>query len=189
LFFGWLRDVQACLVCSEVGRVPLAQQRPPDGGCQPCRSSPGGLARGSLLVLLGAGDLLDDQLIGMAAGERGQRQVGYVGIYTRAPTGGNRGASRPGGRGLVARLVGQQMDVVPPAAGCFAVPDPDEVDTAELAHTPSMPPLRRHHQPQPPSHRRTLQRQNTPQITGQLLGSVQQRNEVVGVGQSVGTDG
>ena len=80
LFFGWLRDVQACLVCSEVGRVPLAQQRPPDGGCQPCRSSPGGLARGSLLVLLGAGDLLDDQLIGMAAGERGQRQVGYVGI-------------------------------------------------------------------------------------------------------------
>ncbi|MDT5184694.1 MAG: hypothetical protein QOI29_2852 [Mycobacterium sp.] len=33
--FGWVRDVQAVsLSCSGVGRVLLAQQRPPDGGCR-----------------------------------------------------------------------------------------------------------------------------------------------------------
>ncbi len=31
--FGRFRDVQGCLVCSGVGRVPRVQQRPP-GGCQ-----------------------------------------------------------------------------------------------------------------------------------------------------------
>jgi hypothetical protein len=33
IVFGWFHDVQArSLVCSEVGRVLLAQQRPPGGG-------------------------------------------------------------------------------------------------------------------------------------------------------------
>ena len=73
-------------------------------------------------------DLLDNQLLGMPGGEGGQRQVGHVGIHTRAPTGGDLGATRPGGRGLVAGLMGQQMGVVAPAAGCFAVPDPHQVD-------------------------------------------------------------
>jgi len=33
--FGWVRDVQVVVLsCSEVGRVLLAQQRSPGGGCR-----------------------------------------------------------------------------------------------------------------------------------------------------------
>ncbi len=91
---------------------------------------PGALCRvlGGLLLFGSAGDLLNDQLIGMPVWKRGQRQVGHVGIHPSAPVRGDLGAAELGGRGLVAGLMGQQMGVIPPAAGRFAITHPHQVD-------------------------------------------------------------
>jgi transposase len=82
----------------------------------------------SLLLLAGAADLVDHQMLRMIGGEGGQRQIGDIGIQPRPPAGGDLGASRPRRGGLVAGLVGQQMRVIAPAPGCFAVAHPHQID-------------------------------------------------------------
>ena len=72
---------------------PLPGPRPVSG---PCRGD---------LLLVGAGDLVDDQLLGMVVGKRGNCQVGCVGIDPGAPLGGDLGATRPGNRGLIPALM------------------------------------------------------------------------------------
>ena len=89
---------------------------------------PFGRPRRSLLLGGVTGDLLDSQLLRMPAGKRGQRQVRHVRIHPRAPVGGDLGATRSRGRGLIAALMGEQMGVIGPAAGCFAIADPHQVD-------------------------------------------------------------
>jgi hypothetical protein len=64
-------------------------------------TGPFGGPRGSLLLLVGAGDLVDEQLFRMPDREGDQRQVGHVGIHTGAPLGGDPGATRPGGGRLI----------------------------------------------------------------------------------------
>jgi hypothetical protein len=85
--------------------------------------------RGGLLLLLGAVDPIDDQpLRGLVGGERGDRQVGHVGIDTRAPPGRDHGPAIPSARRLIPLPVDEQMRVKAPAAGGFAVTHPHQVD-------------------------------------------------------------
>jgi hypothetical protein len=63
-----------------------------------------GGSRRSLLLLVSAADLADNQLLRMPVGKGGHRQIGHVGIDTRAPV-RDLGATCVGGRGLVAGLM------------------------------------------------------------------------------------
>src|SRR6202040_3170243 len=71
-----------------VGVAPGPIQRPLAG------PRPFGGSRRSLLLLVSAADLADNQLLRMPVGKGGHRQIGHVGVDTRAPARGDLGATR-----------------------------------------------------------------------------------------------